>query len=146
MKNFNWDKEFSEALVAADKTLIHLNSALKEIESAKNWGILDIAGGGVFTSIIKRGRIKDVETELKLAKEKADILISELEDLDRTLDISLEIDEFLEFTDIFLDNIFSDFAVQSKIQKTKKNIQHAIIEIENIKELLFEAKKLKKKL
>lgn len=144
MNNINWQKEVDEALVAADKTLIHLNAALKELESAKNWGIFDILGGGMFTSIIKRGHLSDVETELTLAREKAEILIDELDDLGRTLDIDLEIDDFLNFTDLFLDNIFSDLAVQSKIDKTKKNIQHAIIEIENIKELLFEAKKLKR--
>ena len=144
MNNINWQKEVDEALVAADKTLIHLNAALKELESAKNWGIFDLLGGGMFTSIIKRGHLNDVETELTLAREKAEILIDELDDLGRTLDIDLEIDDFLNFTDLFLDNIFSDLAVQSKIGKTKKNIQHAIIEIENIKEMLFEAKKLKR--
>ena len=72
MNNINWQKEVDEALVAADKTLIHLNAALKELESAKNWGIFDLLGGGMFTSIIKRGHLNDVETESTLAREKAE--------------------------------------------------------------------------
>lgn len=144
MSKLNWQKEIDEALVACDKTLIHLNSALKELDSAKNWGLFDMLGGGFITSIVKKGHLHDFEEELKLAKKEAELLTDELDDLGQNMNINLDIGQFLIFTDIFFDNIFSDFLVQDKIDKAYKSIKKVILEIEDIKETLFEAKKLKK--
>ncbi len=144
MDKINWQKEIDEALVACDKTLIHLNSALKAAESAKNWGLFDMLGGGLFTSVIKRNHIGDLEEELNYAKREAKLLTNELEDLGSTMNIDLDISDFLSAADIFFDNFISDFLVQDKVDKAEKSIKKAILEIEDIKKSLFEAKKLKK--
>lgn len=133
-------KEINEALVASDKTLIHLNNALKEINAAQNWGIFDILGGGLISTMIKHDRLDGVKKQLSLAKDEAEILRRELADVDMVLDISLNISDFLHFADYFFDGIFADLTVQSKMDVCETDIKKAIVEIERIKKLLLKAR------
>ena len=48
-------REVQEAISAADDAIRHLEDAERELKSARNWGIYDILGGGLISSLIKRG-------------------------------------------------------------------------------------------
>ena len=55
---YNKEKEISEAIVAADAALEYLKKADQYLDTAKGWGVVDIIGGGFFSTMRKRNRTK----------------------------------------------------------------------------------------
>ena len=47
MENYNHQKEIREAINAGKRAKASLNEARNKLNSAKNWGIFDILGGGL---------------------------------------------------------------------------------------------------
>ena len=47
-------REVIEAIDAADNALNHLRSARRYLDSAGNWGLLDMFGGGLMKNIKKK--------------------------------------------------------------------------------------------
>lgn len=116
-------KETDEALHALDALKLSLKSAEEGLSSAKNWGIFDIVGGGMLSSLIKHDNIERAAGYLKDASQKAQALNRELLDIDLVIDMDgIDIDGFTKTFDIFFDNIFSDLAVQDEIHKAYDNI------------------------
>ena len=62
-------QEIDEAIRAGDKALISLRLAQEKLSSAKNWGILDILGGGLITNMVKHSKINDASSYLREAKD-----------------------------------------------------------------------------
>jgi len=46
-------KEVREAITAANRALDSLESAQRELKGAKNWGLLDLFGGGMMTTLFR---------------------------------------------------------------------------------------------
>lgn len=124
--------EITEALKAGEIALSSLQKARKRLESAKNWSLADLFGGGLFIDIVKHSRIKDTKTYLEEARDHLGIFRRELNDVRMFLNLDLEISDFLKITDIFFDNPVSDYMVHSKIGQAKEQIEETICQIENI--------------
>ena len=115
--------EIDEAMEACKRLINSLGSAKEGLSSAKGWGMLDILGGGLVTSMVKHDHIARASGYIKDASEKAKLLVRELSDLRLYLDIEkMEIDAFSKTFDTFFDNIFSDFTIQDQIDKAYDNI------------------------
>lgn len=113
------DKELLEALNACDVVLKDIDKILDQLNSARNWGIWDIIGGGFFTSSFKYSKIEKAEELTNTLKDDLEKLKKEL--LDINLDFKYELlNERHRFFDIFFDNIFSDLNTQDEI---KRNIE-----------------------
>lgn len=121
----NIKKEIQEAILAAEKTLKY-TIAEGELKSAKNWGFFDMAGGGFVTTMFKRGKMDHAETALTNARDSMKNLRKELADVDEVVGIDLEIDGFISFADFFLDNVFVDWMVQSKINKALTQVREGM--------------------
>ena len=52
-------REYNEAIEAADVALAHLYRAQELLGSAGNWGLFDIFAGGAISSYIKRSKSAD---------------------------------------------------------------------------------------
>ena len=124
-------KEIQEAISAADDALVHLYSARKCLNSAGNWGILDILGGGFISGLIKHSKMGDAEREIETAKHYLQLFSKELRDVSGYS--SIHIDEFLTFADFIFDGLLTDVWVQSKISKAKQQCDDAIIQVDNIR-------------
>ena len=136
------EKEIEEAELVGEELLKELNEAERSLNSAKNWGIYDIVGGGFFSSIMKHDRIAETERSFK----KIDSLISKF---NKELgDISCERIKISATTitiDIFLDNIFTDLSVQNKINNSLNNVISIKIRIEEmLNRLKWEKEELNK--
>lgn len=122
-------KEIEEAVSVGKDLLRAANSAKDSLNSAKNWGIFDIAGGDMLSSIAKHNKINEAESKFR----KVSSLISRF---NKELgDIQFEGLSFSSTTiafDIFFDNIFTDFSVQNKINSSLDNIRNLIIRVEDI--------------
>ena len=74
-------KEIDEAIEAGRKALQALDEAVEKLGSAKRWGIWDIVGGGLVSSLVKHSRIEisDLVSTFDIVFDNvfADILVQE---------------------------------------------------------------------
>ena len=94
-------KEIREAIDAADNALDHLHSARKYLDSAGNWGLLDMFGGGLISGFMKHSKMGDAEREIDNARYALQKFSKELRDVSGYS--SIHINNFLTFADIFFD-------------------------------------------
>lgn len=73
-------REIHEAINAADDALIALRKAEKSLSSAGSWGVLDLLGGGFFSSLMKHGKIDQAQYALEDARFALQRLQAELSD------------------------------------------------------------------
>lgn len=125
----NENKEIEEAYSVGRRLLIEVNEAEEYLRSAKNWGIFDIAGGDIVSTIAKHNKINKANDKF----EKIGYLISKF---NKELgDINLNNVSFSTTTitlDLFFDNIFTDISVQNKINDSIDNMELLKIRVENI--------------
>ncbi|MDO5028078.1 MAG: hypothetical protein Q4E36_02325 [Bacillota bacterium] len=129
----DFKKELREAIVACDKVIGRLDSAIDAINSAQGWGLLDLVGGKFFMTFFKRRKIAKAENEIVKAKKDIENLNSELADLKAYVDIDFETGGLLGFLDYFFGGSIADFLVLSKLGSAKKKIQSAKTRVLEIK-------------
>ena len=69
MADISENKEIREAIQAGEAALSSLKNAREKLDSAKNWGIFDIVGGGFVSSLIKHSRMDDAQEYMEEAKQ-----------------------------------------------------------------------------
>lgn len=124
--------EITEAILAGERALESLQNAWERLGKAKNWSLIDLFGGGLFTDVMKHSRLKETKEYLEEAKEDLRNFRRELSDVQMFLNLNLEISDFLKVTDIFFDNPVSDYMVQSKISQAKEQLDETVCQVENL--------------
>lgn len=134
MNNYNLDKEKEEALAAARRALNSLEETRNALQSAKNWGIADMFGGGKFISLIKHSNLDSARAAANRAYRDIRILERELRDVCIDLDLDIEVGALLTALDFFSDNLFMDYLVQRRINEAMNKIDGAIDVIRRIQQ------------
>ncbi len=127
-------REVREAIAAADDALDHLQRARQCLNSAGNWGLLDMLGGNMITGLFKHGKMANAEREIEEARWSLQKFSKELRDV-RGFS-SIHINDFLTFADFFFDGFVADILVQSKISNAKKQCDDAIRRVQEIRNQL----------
>ena len=124
--------EITEAILTGERALESLQNARERLGKAKNWSLIDLFGGELFTDVMKHSRLKETKEYLEEAKEDLRNFRRELSDVQMFLNLNLEISDFLKVTDIFFDNPVSDYMVQSKISQAKEQLDETVCQVENL--------------
>ena len=132
MSNEIMRREMKEALDAGERALSSLRKAQEKLNSAGNWGLFDMLGGGLFSTIMKRSKMDDAQQLMEAAKTDLKRFQRELKDVNIPLDLRMEVGSFLSFADFFFDGFVADYLVQSKISEAKEQVSDAIIRVEQI--------------
>lgn len=132
MNDYMQEKEINEAIDSGERALVSLRTAQEKLNSARNWGIFDMLGGGLIADIIKHSKMNDASTYLEEAKRDLLVFQKELQDVQETIDLKVDVDGFLTFADFFFDGIIMDYVVQSKIAEARKQIEQAIPLVEGL--------------
>ena len=138
MNEYNVAKELDEAINAADEAIDLLDEAYASMNSARNWGIFDMIGGGFVSTMIKREKMRDSKHFMSKAKRALEKLRDELDDVDDLTDLDLDMDDFLSFADFFFDGFFADFLMQGRINDARDKIDDTLREVCEIREKLIE--------
>ena len=134
-------REIDEAVRAADEAIRKLREAKKLLGSAGGWGLVDILGGGMFSTFMKHSKMGQAERKLSDARDAVRRFGGELSDVQGIEGIDLETGDFLYFADYFLDGFLADWFMQSRIDRAKKEVDEAIREISSIRLKLLRAKR-----
>ena len=80
--------------------------------------------------MIKHSHLDDADSQLSQLKYLINKYTRELKDVNMQLSIDLDISNMLRFMDFFFDNFFSDFMVQSRIEKTFQQAREAYYKVQ----------------
>ena len=114
-------REINEAINAGERALDSLWEAKDQLNSARAWGIYDMIGGGLISSIIKHRKIDNANEWMDRANRDLRRFAKELRDVD-CADLQIDTSSLVSMLDIFCDNFFSDIIVQKKINDSRARI------------------------
>lgn len=123
-------REKEEARLAGERALRSLYEARNALSSAGNWGLLDIFGGGLFSTVMKHSKLNTAQSALQRARYDLDVFNRELKDVSETIG-NIEMSEFLTFFD-YMDSFIAEIMVQKRISDTKGAVERAIDQVERI--------------
>ena len=132
MYNEIMKKEMNEAIKAGERALSSLKAAEKKLNSASNWGMIDMFGGETFSTLLKNSKMSDAKKLMKSAESELKKFQKELQDVNIPLDLKMEVGNFLTFADFFFDGLIADVLVQNKISNAKNEVSNAIYQVEHI--------------
>ena len=124
-------REIDEAIRAGEQALDSLREAKNQLNSARNWGIYDMIGGGLISSMIKHSKIDQANEWMDQANRDLRCFEKELRDVDGE-DLQIDTGSLVTMLDIFCDNFFSDLLVQQKINDGRARIDALSERIEDV--------------
>ena len=132
MSNELMKQELKQAIVAGERALSSLLAAQEKLNSARSWGALDMFGGGMFTTMVKRSKVNDASKCIEDAKRTLIVFQKELQDVHVSPNLRMEIGSFLSFADFFFDGFVADYLVQRKIADAREQVADAILRVRKI--------------
>ena len=93
--------------------------------------------------MIKHRRIDDAEDEFNAARDAVKRFARELSDVQGIEDtVRFDISGWISGIDIFMDNVFADWYVQTKIRQAQERVAEAIVQISQIRQALMDLEPL----
>lgn len=132
-------KETQEAIEAGERALNSLRCAQEELDSARNWGIFDMLGGGFISSLVKHNKMDNAQEYMETAKMDLNSFSKELQDVNMAVNLNIDTSDFLSFADWFFDGFIVDWMVQDKINEARDQVGEAIQKVEEVVERLRES-------
>ena len=134
----NRRKEVKEAISAGERARSIAEETLEGLQSAKNWGVVDLIGGGIMSDVIKYDKLKTVKDRTSALQMALRTFRTELADVSTRIEgpLQVEVGEFLHFADYFFDGIFTDWMVYDKIKVSKERAEQTYSQIQGILEQL----------
>lgn len=135
--------EMNEAIIAGKKALNTMRGAKDALNSAGNWGIADLLGGGFLVDMVKHSKLDEAAERMEEARCQLELFQCELKDVELPYNFSIQVSDFLTFADFFFDGIIADWMVQSKINEAKDELNYAI---ERVEQMVCDLQKWEKQL
>lgn len=129
---YDRDKEIQEAVRAGEHALTSLREAERQLNSAGNWGLVDIFGGNTISGLMKHMKVNNASRCVDDARRDLAAFRNELGDIRDIENLNIDMDGFLTFADFFFDGFVADIFVQSKIRKGRQQVREAIRRVEDI--------------
>lgn len=132
-------REIDEAYEAGDKAKRTLDAALDKLGNAEGLSMWDtFLGGGLIVSALKYSEMNSSDDLVHRAQRALRHYETELMDVQNAATESFNVNhnDFFTFTDIFFDNIFSDWAVHSRITDAKSKLNTVLHDVRRVQDQL----------
>jgi len=116
-------KELQEAEEAVQGVMQSLDDLLGTLNSAANWGVWDMLGGGLISTAIKHSKIDGAREQIIVVQRNLNRLERELTDIKLYADLGIDIGALASFADYFFDGLITDWVVQARINEAEKRTQ-----------------------
>ncbi|WP_085875477.1 hypothetical protein [Peptoniphilus vaginalis] len=117
------EKELKEARQALVDLKNEIDKTIKMTESASRWGLFDLFADSSLVGFIKRGKIKDINSNLEIVRDKLELAKRELNDIRIDLDVEIPDSTYDFFVDVIFDNIFTDLRVNREIKEIREKLE-----------------------
>lgn len=118
-------REIDEAIGAARGVHAALERVIASLESAEGWGTWDMLGGGLLSTMAKHSEIDDARAAVEEVQARMNRFNRELADVQRSMEVRIDIGTLDTFADFFFDGLIMDWVVQSKIQDSLAQAKQA---------------------
>lgn len=130
--SYDLEKEKREAMDAGNRALRSLKEAQNNLNSARNFGIWDMFGGGFISTMAKHSKMDRAKQNMEQAKYDLRNFSRELNDVNMACHLDIETGDFLSFADWFFDGFVVDWMVQDRINQASNQVAEAIRRVEGI--------------
>ncbi len=130
MDNRPQQSQINEAVSIIDRLIPLVNDAERNLSSARNWGFLDVLGGGFIVDLIKHSKLNNASNSM----EQVNYLMQNLQRIlgsINTNDYSMNVGNFVSLADFLFDGVIADIYMTSKIMSS-------LDEVRKLKNKLFE--------
>ncbi len=125
--------QINQAINLTDQLISELDQAERQLSSARNWGFLDVLGGGFIIDLIKHSKLNNA----KLSMDRVNYLLQELKrvlgGISMPGDYSMNVGGIATFADFFFDSGIVDVYMTAKIMSS-------LNEVRNLKNRCYELK------
>lgn len=135
-------KEMEESIGAGNDLYEEIAYTKEILQSAKNWGTIDLFGGDFISSMAKHEKVDQAQNQFIRISNLLSNFNKELKDIN--ID-SLNFSTTMKTFDIFFDNIFTDISVNSQISnsyddicKLQRDVDMILKKLKDSKESLHE--------
>ncbi|GKV70456.1 hypothetical protein NCCP2716_29540 [Sporosarcina sp. NCCP-2716] len=136
-------RELDEAIEAGDKAVRALDRAIDKLSNAEGLSMWDtFLGGGLLVSALKYSEVNSSDDLVHAAQRALRHYETELMDVQEAATASFQVNrnDIFTFTDLFFDNIFSDFAVHSRITEGKQKLNDVLQDVRRVQTQLARKK------
>ena len=127
------DLQINQAISLTDQLISELDQAERHLSSARNWGFLDVLGGGFIVDLIKHSKLNNA----KISMDRVNYLLQELKrvlgGISMADNYSMNVGGFETFADFFFDSGIVDVYMTAKIMSS-------LNEVRNLKNRCYELK------
>ena len=116
-------KEINDVQLIINQLLPLIDEAEKKFTSARDWGFLDILGGGFITDLVKHTKLSSASTTMNQINYLLRDLQRELKEVVIPTDFSMNSGTFSTFADFVFDGVLADVYMQSKIMTSIEQIK-----------------------
>ena len=115
-------KEINDVQLIINQLLPLIDEAESKFTSARNWGFLDIFGGGLIVDLFKHGKLNSANNTMNEISYHLQILQNQLDSLTIQTDYRMKFG-FSSFGDFLFDGAIFDIYMQSKIMSSLDQVR-----------------------
>ncbi|WP_215655781.1 hypothetical protein [Pseudoflavonifractor sp. MCC625] len=124
---YNLERELSRALSAAQSARASIRRMSGSLDHARNWGTVDLLGGGLLSTMAKHDHLDDAQHAAQSARYALERLRSQMTALQKAVHVpQVELSSFAVFADYWMDGLFADWYVQSRIKEAQAGTTQAL--------------------
>ena len=116
--------QINQAINLTDQLISELDQAERQLSSARNWGFLDVLGGGFIIDLIKHSKLNNA----KLSMDRVNYLLQELKrvlgGISMPGDYSMNVGGIATFADFFFDSGIVDVYMTAKIMSSLNEVRN----------------------
>ncbi len=117
--------EMNEAIWAGNNAMDGLDKVINSLKGAEGWGTWDLLGGGLLADLGKHSDIDAAREEINEVQARMSRFKRELADVQRSIDLRIDIGALDTFADFFFGGLIADWVVQSKIEDSLDRAEQA---------------------
>ena len=126
--------QINRALSLTDQLIGCLDDAERQLSSARNWGFLDVLGGGLLVDLIKHSKLRNAQATMEHVNSIMQQLQQVLGSISIPGDYRMEVGGFATFADFFFDSGIVDIYMTAKIM-------NSLTEVKRLKDRAYDLKK-----
>ena len=116
--------QINQAINLTDQLISELDVAEKQLSSARNWGFLDVLGGGLIVDLIKHSKLNNAKSSM----DRVNYLLQELKrvlgGISMPGDYSMNVGGLATFADFFFDSGIVDVYMTAKIMSSLNEVRN----------------------
>ena len=116
--------QVNQALNLTNQLIAELDQAERSLSSARNWGFLDVLGGGLITDLIKHSKLNNAKSSMDRVNYLLQELRRALGGISMAGDYSMNVGGFETFADFFFDSGIVDVYMTAKIMSSLNEVRN----------------------